>query len=143
MDLRWGFNNIRIREGDKHKAAFITPMGLFELSVMQFGLCNAPSTFQRMVDEVLIEERNSGHVEVYVDDILVHTLDLATNRYWTERVLTKLEEYHLYCREEKCSFEQKKVEFFRVSLSEGAVGISLKKIQAIAEEKPPTNRKGV
>jgi hypothetical protein len=92
MDLRWGFNNIRIREGDEHKAAFVTPLGLYEPNVMQFGLCNAPSTFQRMVDEVLAKEKNSGHVEVYIDDILIHTEDLKTNRYWTGRVLTKLEE---------------------------------------------------
>jgi hypothetical protein len=75
MDLRWGFNNVRIREGDEHKAAFITPLGLYEPNVMQFGLCNAPSTFQRMVDEVLAQEKNSGHVEVYIDDILIHTED--------------------------------------------------------------------
>jgi hypothetical protein len=57
MDLRWGFNNIRIHEGNKHKATFIMPMGLFKPNVMHFGLCNAPSTFQRMVDEVLTEEK--------------------------------------------------------------------------------------
>jgi hypothetical protein len=83
MDLRWGFNNIRIREGDEHKATFITPMGLFQPNVMQFGLYNAPSTFQRMVDEVLAEEMNLGHVEVYIDDILVHTKDQESNWYWT------------------------------------------------------------
>jgi hypothetical protein len=93
MDLRWGFNNVRIREGDEHKVAFITPMGLFQPNVMQFGLCNAPSTFQRMVDEVLAEEKNSRHVEVYVDDILVHTEDHDANWYWTRHVLSKLEEY--------------------------------------------------
>jgi hypothetical protein len=57
MDLRWGFNNIRIREGDEAKAAFTTPMGLYEPMVMQFGLCNAPLTFQRMVYEVLAKEK--------------------------------------------------------------------------------------
>jgi hypothetical protein len=143
MDLRWGFNNIRIREGDEHKAAFITPMGLFQLNIMQFGLCNAPSTFQRMVDKVLAQEQNSGHVEVYVNNILIHSKDVETNRYWTERVLSKLEEYRLYCREEKCHFEKEEVEFLGVPLKEGAVKISLSKVDAILQEKLPTTRKGV
>jgi hypothetical protein len=65
MDLRWGFNNIQIREGDERKAVFITPMGLYEPMVMQFGLCNAPSTFERMIDEVLVNEKVGGQVVVY------------------------------------------------------------------------------
>jgi hypothetical protein len=73
MDLRWGFNNIRIHEGDERKATFITQAGLFEPTVMQFRLCNAPSTFQRMVDEVLAEEKAGGCVTVYIDNILIHT----------------------------------------------------------------------
>jgi hypothetical protein len=143
MDLRWGFNNIRIREGDEHKAAFIMPMGLFEPNVMQFGLCNAPSTFQRMVDEVLAQEKNSGHVEVYIDDILVHTEDLESNRYWTGRVLAKLEENRLFCREEKCQFEESEIEFLGVLLKEGQIGISPKKVAAILGEVPPTTKKGM
>jgi hypothetical protein len=143
MDLRWGFNNIRIREGDEHKAAFVTLLGLFEPNVMQFGLCNAPSTFQRMVDEVLATERNLGHVKVYIDDILVHTEDLKTNRYWTGRVLTKLEENQLFCRKEKCQFEKTEVEFLGVMLSPGRVGISPRKVTAIKNEEPPKNKKGI
>jgi hypothetical protein len=106
MDLRWGFNNIQIWEGDERKAAFITPMGLFKPAVMQFGLCNAPSTFQWMVDEVLAEEKLSRKVVVYIDDILVHTKDAEENRYWTRRVLQKLQAHRLYCRKEKCIFEE-------------------------------------
>jgi hypothetical protein len=75
MDLRWGFNNIQIREGNEPKAAFVMPMGLYEPMVMQFGLCNAPSTFQRMVDEVLAEEKARGHIIMYIDDILIHMND--------------------------------------------------------------------
>jgi hypothetical protein len=55
------------------KAAFVTPLGLYEPLVMQFGLCNTLSMFQRMVDEVLAEEKIGGHVIVYIDDILVYT----------------------------------------------------------------------
>jgi hypothetical protein len=121
MDLQWGFNNIRIREGDEHKAAFITPLGLFEPNVMQFSLCNAPSTFQRMIDDVLTQEKSSGHVEVYIDDILVHTPNVTTNRYWTGKVLLKLSENHLHCCVEKCQFEKNEVEFLGVLLGEGTL----------------------
>ena len=54
LDVRWEYNNIRIREGDEHKTAFKTPLGLFESLVMTFGLCNAPATFQTFMDTELL-----------------------------------------------------------------------------------------
>ena len=50
LDIRWGYNNIRIKEGNQYKAAFKTNYGLWEPTVMFFGLCNSPSTFQAMMD---------------------------------------------------------------------------------------------
>jgi hypothetical protein len=143
MDLRWRFNNICIREGDERKAVFITLLGLFKPTVMQFGLCNDPSTFQRIVDEVLVEEKASGHVTVYIDDSLVYTQTREENREWTRRVLKKLEANRLYCREEKCVFEMKEVKFLGVTIGQGTVKISRKKTDAIREEKPPNTRKGL
>jgi hypothetical protein len=143
MDLRWEFNNIRIRGGDEHKATFVTPMGLYQPSVMQFGLCNALVTFQRMVDKILLEEKNSGSIEVYVDNILIHMKNEAENHYWMKRILLKLEENRLFCRKEKCVFEAKEVEFLGVQLNEGNVSISPRKTQAIMEEQPPNSKKGV
>ena len=52
LDLIWGYNNIRIKEGDEWKAVFLTNKGLFESQVMYFGLCNSPGTFQRMINIV-------------------------------------------------------------------------------------------
>ena len=52
FDIRWGYNNIRIKEGDEWKAAFLTPQGLFEPLVMFFGLTNSPATFQAMMNEI-------------------------------------------------------------------------------------------
>jgi hypothetical protein len=49
---------------------------------MQFGLCNAPLTFQRMMDAVLLEEKAARHIKVYIDDIMIHTEDSASNSYW-------------------------------------------------------------
>jgi len=52
LDVCWGFNNIRIKEGDEEKAAFLTNQGLFEPTVMFFGLCNSPATFQTMMNSL-------------------------------------------------------------------------------------------
>ena len=53
MDIRWGYHNVRIKDGDQWKAAFKMNKGLFELTVMFFGLCNSPATFQAMMNEIL------------------------------------------------------------------------------------------
>ena len=50
LDMWWGYNNIRIREGDQWKAAFKTNKGLYEPTLMFFGMCNSPATFQSMMD---------------------------------------------------------------------------------------------
>ena len=68
MDLRWGYNNMRIKEGDKWKAAFTTPEGFFEPTVMFFGLTNSPATFQAMMNELLRDLINTGKVAAFIDD---------------------------------------------------------------------------
>jgi len=52
LDIQWGYNNIRVKEGDEWKAAFKTSKGLFEPTVMFFGLTNSPATFQTMMDDI-------------------------------------------------------------------------------------------
>ena len=73
MDVRWGFNNIRIKEGDEEKAAFIMSKGLFEPTVMFFGLTNSQATFQTMMNTILRPVIVEGKVQVYMDDILIYT----------------------------------------------------------------------
>ena len=98
LDIRWGYNNVRIKEGDEWKAAFRTNRGLYEPTVMFFGLCNSPATFQRMMNEVLRDLINEGHVLVYLDDILVFTEDLELHRKIVHRVLQRLREHQLYLK---------------------------------------------
>jgi hypothetical protein len=76
MDLQWGFNNLRIWEGDEAKAAFPTHQGLFEPLVMMFGLCNAPAFFHTIMNSVSKEEIATGKVVVYANDILIFTKNL-------------------------------------------------------------------
>ena len=71
LDIRWGFNNIWMKEGDEWKAAFHTNHGLFEPLVMFFGLTNSPATFQTMMNDIFWELVAEGMVVVYIDDILI------------------------------------------------------------------------
>jgi len=71
LDVRWGYNNIRIQEGDKYKTAFKTPLGLFKSCVMTFGLCNVPATFQTFMDTQFADFLATSRVVIYLDDILI------------------------------------------------------------------------
>src|SRR5258708_5972624 len=73
LDLRWGFNNICLKEGDEWKAAFSTNRGLFELLVMFFGLCNSPATFQTMMNDILHPFIDHNEAICYMDDILIYS----------------------------------------------------------------------
>ena len=75
LDIHWGYNNICIQDGDQWKAAFKTNRGLFELMVMFFSLTNAPATFQSMMNFIFRELINEGYITIYMDDILIHTLN--------------------------------------------------------------------
>jgi len=102
LDVRWGFNNIRIKEGDKWKAAFRTNRGLFEPLVMFFSLTNSPATFQTMMDDIFEDLISEGIVVVYLEDILIFTETLEEHRKVTCRVLELLEKHKLYLRPDKC-----------------------------------------
>jgi len=73
MDLRWDYNNVRIKEGDEWKAAFTTHLGSFEPTVIYFGLTNSPATFQAMMNDLFRDMINKGDVATFIDDVLVAT----------------------------------------------------------------------
>ena len=110
MDIHWGYNNIRIKEGDKWKGVFLTPEGLFKPTVMFFGLTNSPATFQMMMNAIFHQEVGEGWLLVYMDDMAIHTARLPhkseeqhiqQHQTYIHRVLTKLEENDLYLKPEK------------------------------------------
>jgi len=71
MDLRWRYNNVRIKKGDKWKTAFLIPEDAFELMVMFFGLTNSPATFHTMINNLLRDMIKVGDVAVFIDDMIV------------------------------------------------------------------------
>jgi hypothetical protein len=60
LDVRWGYNNVRIKDGDQWKVAFKSSRGLFEPTVMFFGMCNSPATFQAMMDDIFKDMTSEG-----------------------------------------------------------------------------------
>ena len=144
FDIRWGYNNVRIKEGDEWKAAFITNQGLFEPRVMFFGLTNSPATFQTMMNAIFAEELRENWLTIYMDDILVHTTDdITAHREKVHKILQKLRQHDLYLKPEKCQFEQKKVEFLGVILEKETVQMDPTKTKGIADWKTPQNLKDV
>ena len=95
MDLRWGYNNVRIKEGDKWKVAFTTHVELYEPVVMFFGMINSPTTFQGMMNKILRDTINKGKVVVFVDDVLIGMEIEKGHDAIVEEVLRRLEENDL------------------------------------------------
>jgi len=143
IDIRWGFNNIRLKEGDEHKAAFIMNRGLFEPLVMFFGLTNSPATFQTMMNEIFRDLISGGHVIIYMDDILIFTDDIASHRLITCQVLQILQDNNLSLKPEKCAFEVEEVEYLGVIISHGTMHMDPKKIEAVTSWPTPQNKKDV
>ena len=102
MDLRWGYNNMQIKEEDEWKAAFTTPEGSFESMVMFFGLTNSLATFQAMINELLRDLINTGKVAAFIDDIIVGTETEEGHDELVVEVIRRLEENDLYIKPEKC-----------------------------------------
>jgi len=104
MNLRWGYNNVRIKEGDEWKAAFMMLEGLFKPIIMFFGLTNSPVTFQAMINKLLRDLINMGKVAVFIDDVIVGTETEEEHDELVAEVIRRLEENDLYVKPEKCKW---------------------------------------
>ncbi|KAF8749997.1 hypothetical protein RHS01_09704 [Rhizoctonia solani] len=120
LDLRWGYNNVRVKEGDEWKTAFRTKYGLYESLVMTFGLTNAPAAFQHFMNELF-------------KDLLDHV----------HEVLRRLMENQLFCKASKCTFHVTSVEYLGIIVSDKGFSLDKLKIQAVQEWPTPTKVKEV
>jgi hypothetical protein len=144
FDVRWGYNNVRIKKGDGWKAAFITPFGLYEPRVMFFGLTNSPATFQAMMNHIFQEEIREGWLVVYMDNLLIATKDnLTFHKECVQRVLQKLTDHDLYLKLSKCEFHKRRIEYLGVVLEHGQVQMDPTKVKGVADWNRPQNAKDI
>jgi len=143
LDLRWGYNNVRIKIGDEWKAAFKTNKGLFKPLVMFFGLCNSPATFQNMMNDIFLIETDEGWILIYIDDILIFSKEKKDLQKLTLRVLKKLQENDLFVNLDKCTFEAKEVDYLGMIVSENQIKMDPAKLEGIRNWLAPTTVKQV
>jgi len=137
MDLWWGYNNVRIKEGDEWKAAFMTPEGSFEPTVMFFGLMNSPAIFQAMMNELLRDLINMGKVAIFINDVIVGTETEEGHDELVAEVIRRLEENDLYVKPEKCKWKVKEVEFLGVVIGLEGIKMEKEKVKGVLEWPTP------
>ena len=114
FDVHWGYHNICIREGDEWKGTIVTNRGLYEPKVMYFGMTNSPATFQALMNSIFADLIAAGKMVVYIDDLLIYAANLIQLCKVTHEVLTRLMQYDLYLKPEKCKFERQEMEYLEM-----------------------------
>jgi len=143
LDVHWSFNNVRIKSGDKWKAAFCTNHSLFELLVMFFGMINSPATFQTIMNKVFQTVIAKEIVVVYLDDILIFMKMEEEHEQVVQRVLEILAEHKLFLCLEKCEFHRKQIEYFGLVILENKVAMDPVKVAGVRDWPIPENRTDV
>ena len=141
LDVRWGYNNVQIKEGDEWKAAFRTNIGLFEPTVMFFRLTNSPATFQAMMNHLFHDLIMSGKVVIYLNDILIFSKDINEHRQITRQVLLILRENKLSLKPEKCEFETQETKYLGMIIGNGQIRMDPNKVNTIETWQSPKNKK--
>jgi hypothetical protein len=140
LDLRTAYHQVRVAEEDIAKTAFITPMGQFESLVMLFGLTNAPSDFQAIMNEIFFDLE---YVLVYIDDITIFSENAEEHEARTRIVLERLRKHGFYCNLEKCQFNLSKIAYLGYIVSSEGLNMDPAKVAAVTEWPTPTKKKDV
>jgi Reverse transcriptase (RNA-dependent DNA polymerase) len=142
LDLRDAFHLMRIREGNEWKTAFKTRYGLFEWLVMPFGLCNAPATWQRFIDNVL-KGLTDDELIAYLDDILIYGETIEEVQERTRRCLQRLREAGLSVKLSKCKFHVQEIDFLGFRITPEGISMENDLIQTIMDWPTPKKIKDV
>ena len=133
MDLRWRYNNVRIKERDEWKAVFTMLEGSFKPTVMFFGLTNLPAIFQAMMNELLRDLINTGKVVAFIDNVIVRTETEEGYDELVVEIIKRLEENDLYVKPEKCKWKVREVGFLGVVIGPKGIKMEEEKVKGVVD----------
>jgi hypothetical protein len=142
IDMRSGYHQLRIRPSDIPKTTFITKYGLYEFTVMSFGLTNATAFFMNLMNIVFIDYLNK-FVVVFIDDILIYSQTKEEHADHLKMVLQRLREHQLYAKLSKCEFWIDEVLFLGHIIKKDGLTVDPKKVTDILNWKAPTYARGI
>ena len=142
LDLTSGFHQIRVAPEDLHKTMFCTHDGHYEYRVMPFGLCNAPSTFQAIMNDIFRSLLRKT-VIVFFDDILVFSSSMDEHAGHLSQVFSILNTHQFHLRPSKCSFGQRQIAYLGHIVADGTVAPDPSKIQGVIDWPTPKSTKSL
>jgi hypothetical protein len=140
LDLASGYWQVMMTESDKEKTAFNTPFGLYQFNIMPFGLCNAPGTFQRLMNHVL-QDFLGKFVAIYLDDIIIYSQSFEQHIDHVKQVFQALREAHLKIKLKKCYFAMPNISFLGHIVGREGLRPDPAKVQKIRDFPRPHNQK--
>jgi hypothetical protein len=139
IDLRSGYHQLRIKEVDIQKTAFVTWYGQFEFTVMPFGLTNTPAFFMNLMNKVFMEELDK-FVIVFIDDILIYSKSHEDHEHHLQIiVLGRLRAHQLYAKLSKCEFWLEKIAFLGHILTAEGIEVDPSKVEVVSKWRQPSN----
>jgi hypothetical protein len=138
INLRSGYHQLKIRESDIPKTTFRTRYGLYEYTVISFGLTNAPAYFMYLMNKVFMEYLDK-FVVVFIDDILIFSKTEEEHEKHLRMILEKLRSNQLYAKFSKCEFWLTEVAFLEHVISAGGISVDPSKVKDVLNWMPQTN----
>jgi hypothetical protein len=142
IDLRSGYHQLRIQPSDIPKTTFITKYGLYEFTVMSFGLTSAPAFFMNLMNSVFMDYLDK-FVVVFINDILIYSQSEEEHVNHLKMVLQRLREHQLYAKLSKCEFWIGEVLFLGHIINKEGLDVDPKKVADILNWKAPTDARGI